>query len=76
MRTNKPKNPQYSGWMLNIDVSKDTAARVKKKFQCTPYSPTCTYIDWTVVSKNCKITRTSAETRKLVIPNTADYIAT
>lgn len=43
-RTNEPKTPQYCGGILIQEVRIDTAASVKKKFQCTPYSLTCTYI--------------------------------
>jgi hypothetical protein len=38
--TSRPANPQYLGWILITDVRIEIAARVKKKFQCTPYSPT------------------------------------
>jgi hypothetical protein len=39
IRIATPKIPEYCGGMLIMDVRIDTAARVKKKFQCTPYSP-------------------------------------
>lgn len=37
-----PKTPQYFEGTFTIEVRIATAARVKKKFQCTPYSPTWT----------------------------------
>lgn len=40
----KPRIPEYCGGMLTTDASIDTAASVKKKFQCTPYSPVWTYM--------------------------------
>jgi hypothetical protein len=42
-RTSIPTIPQYLGWILIMDVMIEIAARVKKKFQWTPYSPTWTY---------------------------------
>ena len=41
--TSEPITPEYWGEILIKEVRIDTAASVKKKFQCTPYSPTCTY---------------------------------
>lgn len=40
MRISEPRIPQYWGQILVIEVRIDTPASVKKKFQCTPYSPT------------------------------------
>lgn len=37
---NEPRIPQYIGVTFTIAVRIDIAARVKKKFQCCPYSPT------------------------------------
>jgi hypothetical protein len=42
-RINEPRIPEYCAGTLIVDVRMDTAASVKKKFQCTPYSPTWTY---------------------------------
>lgn len=42
-RISRPTRPQCFGWILTMDVRIETAARVKKKFQWTPYSPTWTY---------------------------------
>lgn len=36
----EPRIPQYLGGTFTIAVRIDIAARVKKKFQCCPYSPT------------------------------------
>lgn len=43
IRMDEPRMPQCFGRMLTINVRMATAARVKKKFQWTPYSPTWTY---------------------------------
>lgn len=37
-RISEPRIPEYCAGTLIIDVRKDIAASVKKKFQCTPYS--------------------------------------
>lgn len=42
-RTSEPKTPEYCGEILIKEVRSEIAASVKKKFQCTPYSLTCTY---------------------------------
>jgi hypothetical protein len=42
-RTSKPTKPQCFRWNLTMDVMIEIAARVKKKLQWTPYSPTWTY---------------------------------
>lgn len=39
IRIMDPRIPQYCGGRLTMGVRIDTAASVKKKFQCTPYSP-------------------------------------
>ena len=40
IRMDEPRIPQYFERMLTINVRMATAARVKKKFQWTPYSAT------------------------------------
>lgn len=46
VRRKTPKEPHHEDGMQIKEVRRPTPANVKKKFQCTPYSPTCscTYI--------------------------------
>jgi hypothetical protein len=58
VRIRKPRGKHREGRIEVREVRSVTPARVKKKFQCTPYSPTCScahtlgYEDLVIASTN------------------------